>query len=241
MNKQINLLNTCPTAGDRAAGKVNPVHPLYCSKRKRIPSRDPRDRKIPPLPLSFSLTELAGSLGDFGTIIPLILAVALVSDVDPRYILLFFGIWFILTGLYYRLPIPLEPMKAIAVVVIAAGTTGGISAGEIAVAGLVLGAIFLALGYGRFFEIIERYVSQSVVRGIQLGLALLIFRSSAGFIIEDPLFFGIGIAVIVGFLLLVRFRGIPDLSSICVIAVGVVGGIMLSGLPPISLIPAPRW
>lgn len=194
----------------------------------------------PPLPLSFSLTELAGSLGDFGTIIPLILAVALVSDVDPRYILLFFGIWFILTGLYYRLPIPLEPMKAIAVVVIAAGATGGISAGEIAVAGLVLGVIFLVLGYGRFFEIIERYVPQSVVRGIQLGLALLLFRSSAGFIIEDPLFFGIGIAVIVGFLLLVRFRGIPDLSSICVIAVGLVGGIMLFGLPPISLIPAPR-
>jgi len=196
--------------------------------------------KIPPLPLSFSLTELAGSLGDFGTIIPLILAVALVSDVDPRYILLFFGIWFILTGLYYRLPIPLEPMKAIAVVVIAAGATGGISAGEIAIAGLVLGAIFLVLGYGRFFEIIERYVPQSVVRGIQLGLALLLFRSSVGFIIEDPLFFGIGIAVIVGFLLLVRFRGIPDLSSICVIAVGLFGGILLFGLPPISLIPAPR-
>lgn len=196
--------------------------------------------KDSPLPLSFSLTELAGSLGDFGTIIPLILAVALVSDVDPRYILLFFGIWFILTGLYYRLPIPLEPMKAIAVVVIAAGANGGISAGEIAVAGMILGVIFLVLGYGRFFEIIEQYVPQSVVRGIQLGLALLLFRSSAGFILEDPLFFGIGIAVIAGFLLLVRFRGIPDLSSICVIAVGLIGGIVLFGLPPISLIPAPR-
>ena len=196
--------------------------------------------KEPPLPLSFSLTELAGSLGDFGTIIPLILAVALVSDVDPRYILLFFGIWFILTGLYYRLPIPLEPMKAIAVVVIAAGAVGGISAGEIAIAGMILGIIFLILGYGRFFEIIERYVPQSVVRGIQLGLALLLFRSSAGFIIADPLFFGIGIAIIAGFLVLVRFRGTPDLSSICVIAVGLVGGILISGLPPLSLIPAPQ-
>ena len=56
-------------------------------------------------PLRFNLSELAGSLGDFGTIIPLILAVALVSDVNARYILFFFGIWFILTGLYYRLPI----------------------------------------------------------------------------------------------------------------------------------------
>ncbi len=193
-----------------------------------------------PVPFSFSLSELAGSLGDFGTIIPLILAVALVSDVNPRYILLFFGIWFILTGLYYRLPIPLEPMKAIAVVVIAAGAVGGISAGEIAASGLILGVIFLVLGYGRFFEMIERWVPQSVVRGIQLGLALLLFKSSAGFVIKDPLFFGIGIAIIVGFLILVRYRSFPDLSSICVIAVGFIGGILISGIPPVSLIPFPQ-
>jgi Molybdate transporter of MFS superfamily len=190
----------------------------------------------PPLPLSFSLSELAGSLGDFGTIIPLILAVALVSDVDPRYILLFFGIWFILTGLYYRLPIPLEPMKAVAVIVIA----GGISSGEIAAAGLVLGVIFLALGYGRFFAIIERWVPESVVRGIQLGLALLLFRSSAGFIVKDPVFFGIGIAIIVGFMVLAKYRSIPDLSSICVIGAGFIGGILISGIPPVSLIPTPH-
>ncbi len=194
----------------------------------------------PPLPFSFSLSELAGSLGDFGTIIPLILAVALVSDVDPRYILLFFGIWFILTGLYYRLPIPLEPMKAIAVVVIAAGAVGGISAGEIAAAGLILGIIFLVLGYGQVFSWIERWVPQSVVRGIQLGLALLLFRASAGFIVQDPVFFGIGVAIILGFILLVRYRGIPDLSSICVIGAGLLGGLILYGLPPLSLIPAPH-
>ena len=188
------------------------------------------------LPLKFSLSELAGSFGDFGTIIPLILAVALVSDVDPRYILLFFGIWFILTGLYYRLPIPLEPMKAVAVIVIA----GGITSGEIAAAGLVLGVIFLVLGYGRFFAIIERWVPESVVRGIQLGLALLLFRSSAGFIVKDPLFFGIGIAIIVLFIVLVKYRSIPDLSSLCVIGAGFIGGVLISGIPPVSMIPPPH-
>lgn len=196
--------------------------------------------KDAPLPLSFSLSELAGSLGDFGTIIPLILAVALVSDVDPRYILLFFGIWFVLTGLYYRLPIPLEPMKAIAVVVIAAGATGGISAGEIAAAGMILGVVFLILGYGQVFSWIERWVPKSVVRGIQLGLALLLFKASAGFIVQDPVFFAIGLAIILIFIGLVRYRHIPDISSICVIGAGLLGGIILSGWPPLSLIPAPH-
>lgn len=187
-------------------------------------------------PLRFSLSELAGSLGDFGTIIPLILAVALVSDVNARYILLFFGIWFIVTGLWYRLPIPLEPMKAVAVIVIA----GTIGSGEIAAAGLILGVLFLVLGYGRFFGIIEKWVPQSVVRGIQLGLALLLFKSSIGFVVKDPLFFIIGIAIIAAFLLLARYRNVPDLSAIVVIAVGLAGGIAIFGVPPVSLIPPPQ-
>ena len=188
------------------------------------------------IPLRFTLSEFAGSLGDFGTIIPLVLAVALVSDVNPRYILLFFGIWFILTGLYYRLPIPLEPMKAIAVIVIA----GGIGSGEIAAAGLILGVLFLALGYGRCFEVIEKWVPESVVRGIQLGLALLLFKASVDFVLKDSFFFVLGIAIIVAFIFLVHYKNVPDLSSICVIAVGVVGGIILHGIPPLSLIPAPQ-
>jgi MFS superfamily sulfate permease-like transporter len=187
-------------------------------------------------PMKFSLSELAGSLGDFGTIIPLIIAVGLVSDVNIRYVLLFFGIWFILTGLYYRLPIPLEPMKAIAVIVIA----GGISSGEIAAAGLILGIIFLVLGYGRLFEVIDRWVPESVVRGIQLGLALLLFKASADFVIKDPFFFIAGIVIIIVFLVLFRYRRVPDLSSLCVIGVGLLGGLYLYGIPAMSFIPAPQ-
>jgi len=190
----------------------------------------------PATPMKFSLSELAGSLGDFGTIIPLIIAVALVSDVNTRYVLLFFGIWFILTGLYYRLPIPLEPMKAIAVIVIA----GGISSGEIAASGLILGLIFLVLGYGHVFEVIDRWVPQSVVRGIQLGLALLLFKASAGFVVKDPFFFILGIAIVIVFLVLFRYRRVPDLSSLCVIGVGLAGGLLLNGIPPVSVIPAPQ-
>ena len=83
--------------------------------------------------MKFSLSELAGAFGDFGTIIPLILAVALVTTMNVGYMLLFFGIWFIVTGWYYGLPIPIEPMKAIAVVVIAEQ----LSAGEVAAAELI--------------------------------------------------------------------------------------------------------
>ena len=187
--------------------------------------------------IRFTLSEFAGSLGDFGTIIPLILAVALVAkDVNPRYILLFFGIWFIITGLYYRLPIPLEPMKAIAVIVI----SGSIGSTEIAAAGIILGVLFLVLGYGPLFATIERYVPQSVVRGIQLGLALLLLKASLDFVFNDPFFFILEIAIIIGFLQLSKCRSFPDLSALMVIGVGVIGGIMISGIPPVSFIPPPQ-
>ena len=127
-------------------------------------------------------------------------------------------------------------MKAIAVIVIA----GGISSGEIAASGLILGVIFLALGYGRFFEIIDKWVPQSVVRGIQLGLALLLFKGSAGFIFRDPFFFIVGIVIVFVFLVLFRYRRIPDLSSLCVIGAGLIGGLVMNGIPPISFIPSPQ-
>lgn len=204
--------------------RTNPMEPL-------VPLPD-----LSPPPLRFSLSELSGSLGDFGTIIPLLVAVALVSDVNIRYALLFFGIWYILIGLCYRLPIPVEPMKVVAVIVIA----GSVGSAEIAAAGLILGVIFLVLGYGRFFAIIEKRVPQSVVRGIQLGLALLLLRSSLGFVVQDPVFFLLGIAIIGCFTLFARSRAVPDLSAIIVIIVGVVAGIAISGIPPVSFIPPPQ-
>lgn len=187
-------------------------------------------------PLRFNLSELAGSFGDYGTIIPLVLAMAVVSDLDISYIFLFFGIWFAITGLYYRLPIPIEPMKAVAVIVIA----GTLSAGEIAASGLILGIIFLALGFGTVMAVLDRWIPRSVVRGIQLGLALLLFRSSATFLIGDPAFFVLGVAIIVAFFFLARRLSIPDISALVVIGIAAVIGMVQMGFPGFHIIGPPH-
>ncbi len=184
------------------------------------------------VPLRFNLSELAGSFGDYGTIIPLVLAMAAVSDLDISYIFLFFGIWFAITGLYYRLPIPIEPMKAVAVIVIA----GTLTAGEIAASGMILGLIFLALGFGNVMAVLDRWIPRSVVRGIQLGLALLLLRSSATFLIGNPAFFLLGVAIIVSFFFLARSFSIPDISALIVIVLAAVIGIMQLGLPGLHFI-----
>lgn len=193
-------------------------------------------------PLRFGIGELAGSLGDFGTILPLSLALAATGALGIGPVLFFLGIWFIITGYYYRYPVPIEPMKAIAVIAVSASMTGG----EIAAAGLVLGFIFFLFGFTDILEYIERYIPISVVRGIQLGLTLVLIKTAAGYILPDPGFFLLGATIIIiGFLVAYRFH-IPDLSAIAVIIVAVTAGILIHGIPPlttlsISLIEIPSY
>jgi hypothetical protein len=63
--------------------------------------------------LSFSIYELAGSVGDLGTILPLAIALAATDALSISPMLLFIGIWFIITGFYYRYPVPVEPIDSL--------------------------------------------------------------------------------------------------------------------------------
>ena len=184
----------------------------------------------------FNLSELAGALGDFGTILPLMFAVALVCNLNLGIILLFFGIWFMFTGLYYRLPVPVEPMKVIAVVAISSVLAGP----EIAAAGILLGLLFFFLGFGRWMYYIEKYVPNPVIRGIQLGLALLLLKSAGGFMLAAPAFFAFGIAVIALIFLLSYLGKVPDLSALVLLAIAVLIGIFLHGAPGLYMIRLPE-
>jgi len=102
-----------------------------------------RNEKSSPSNFRFTFEELGGAVGNYGILFSIILGVSLVSNMNLGYILLFFGLWYIIVGLYYKLPVPIEPTKVIGVVVIA----GGISQSEIVASGIILGVLFLALGY----------------------------------------------------------------------------------------------
>ena len=183
-----------------------------------------------------TLEEIAGSVGNFGTVLPFALGVALVSPVNLGTILLFFGIWYIIAGVIYRIPIPIEPMKAIGAIVIA----GGLGAGEIAAAGIICGILFLAIGLARGMHAVQKFIPVSVIRGIQLGLALILLRTAAGLMAGDLLISGISIAVILAFFAVTTVRkSIPDLSALIVIGIGIVAGITASGIPPVQLMPLP--
>ncbi len=115
-----------------------------------------------------NLSEVNGSLADLGTLLPLAFAVITVCNLPASGVLISFGAFYLATGLYYRLPIPVQPMKAIAAIAIA----GGASAAEIAASGMIVGLFLLVLGLTGWINRMARLVPQSILTGLQLGLGI---------------------------------------------------------------------
>jgi len=183
----------------------------------------------------FNLEEIAGAIGDYGTLFPIVLGVAFVSNLNLGHILLFFSVWYIITGLYYKMPMPVEPMKVIGAIVIA----GGLSKEEITASGMILGILFLILGFSKGMNFVQEKVPSSVVRGIQMGLALILFKTSINFIIKDSVLSIICITIIILFFIANKFIHLTDISAIVVILIGVMIGLQKFGIPQIRILPLP--
>lgn len=67
-----------------------------------------------------SLGEVSGAFGDLGTLLPLMLGAIAVAGLAPTPVLGGFALFYIATAAYYRLPIPVQPMKAVAAVLLTA-------------------------------------------------------------------------------------------------------------------------
>ncbi len=118
----------------------------------------------------FNLRELAGSMGDFGTLFPLAIGYIVVNGLNPAGFLVMMGLANIVTGIVYQLPMPIEPMKVLAVVAIAQGW----SPSMIYASGFSMGAIWLILAATNLIGWIAKITPKSVVWGIQVTLGILL-------------------------------------------------------------------
>ena len=116
----------------------------------------------------FNRNELAGAFGDIGTDLPLIVGMIHAASLDSASVLIMFGLMQIMTGVLYGLPMPVQPLKAMAVLVIAQRLSGEVLFG----AGLAIGALMLAMSLTGVLDWLGRVVPLSAVRGIQFGLGL---------------------------------------------------------------------
>jgi SulP family sulfate permease len=194
----------------------------------------------------FTLWELGGAFGDLGTLLPLLVALILVNNVSSTSAFLIVGLAYILAGLYYRVPISVQPLKAVAAIAIAAG----LSANVIAASGLLMAGLLLFLAATGTISIIARLFTKPIVRGIQLSVALLLMK--AGFVLSNkpdvfvgglgtsfgleetavPLGWLLAIASGILFIVFLRKRWLP--ASLAVLAFGFGVGVLLGPIESLA-------
>ncbi len=181
----------------------------------------------------FSLRELAGSMGDFGTLLPLAIGYITVCGMDPTGLLVMMGLANVATGLIYRLPMPIEPMKVLAVMAIA----GAWAPQKVYASAFAMGIVWLLMGATGAMTLVARWTPKTVVRGIQLSLGVLLAAKGLQMMSGWWLLGGAAVVIV---LLLRQSRYAP--AAIVLVALGIViaglrGELAALGAPSLSLPP----
>ena len=132
----------------------------------------------------FDRRELAGSLGDLGTLLPFAIGMVVINGLNPSALLLTMGLFYILAGLYFGVPTPVQPMKVIGAYAIATG----VDALQITAAGFLMSAFLLVLGATGVITMIGRNLPKPVIRGIQLSTGALLMVEGGRLILGNSAF-----------------------------------------------------
>ncbi|KAG0358764.1 hypothetical protein BGZ54_010297 [Gamsiella multidivaricata] len=189
----------------------------------------------------FRLGELSGSLGDLGTLLPIMLSLSLTGQVDLSASLIFGGLWNIITGLTFRMPMCVQPMKSIAAIAL----TNHMSIGSVMSAGMGVSAVVMFLGLTRTIYLVQKYTPMSVIRGIQLGTAISFGGKAADLVKQAKSFGGESwtwdnnyewacFAFIVVFIFYYRSKRIPTAMILFVIGL-IIAFIKLYTNPPLNV------
>lgn len=174
--------------------------------------------------IKFNRQEFSGSLGDIGTDFPLIVAMILAAGLHTPSVLIVFGLMQIFTGLIYKMPMPVQPLKAMATLVISQKIAGNVLLG----AGLAIGVVMLVLTLTGVLDKLTKFVPKAVIRGLQLGLGISLCLLSFKQYIPSGETMGYVLAAL-AFLIIILFidnKQYP--ASLLVIGMGIVYAILFN-------------
>jgi len=166
-------------------------------------------------------------------------AMILINKLSPTAVFLSFGLFYLIAGFYYRLPVPVQPLKAVGAIAIA--NPAMITESVIGASGIIFGAILLLLAISGTVDKIAKLFTQPVVRGIQLALGLVFLRKGIELIIGKNLFLSgvagrfaeyninliIGVTVFLLVLALLDNKKLP--AALAALAAGIIAGLVLGG------------
>jgi SulP family sulfate permease len=144
----------------------------------------PSCRRIMSPPYKFNRLEFAGSLGDLGTLLPLAIGMIMINGLEPSGLFLAVGMFYIFSGLYYGITVPVQPMKVIGAYAIAMG----LSTPQVLASGALIGLFLLIIGGTGAVTFIGKYTPKAVVRGVQLSTGTLLVTQGVKFMVGTSKF-----------------------------------------------------
>lgn len=144
--------------------------------------------------------EVAGSVADLGIFVPLTTALILVNGLDAGAVLVCAGLLVIAAGVAFRIPFPVQPLKALTALAVAQQ----VAPETINAAGIELGAILLVLTIGGLGTKLARWFTRPVIRALQLGVGIVLGIGAWRLVADPP----------------DVFEGVPARSWLLVLAVG---------------------
>ncbi|TIC91845.1 Molybdate transporter 1 [Colletotrichum higginsianum] len=129
------------------------------------------------------LAEISGALGDLGTLLPLMIALAVQRSIYLDSTLVFSGIFNVVTGAVFGIPLPVQPMKAIAAAAISRSEYGNIQ--TVMAAGQWVSLAVLVMSLTGLIRWVTRNVPVPVVKGIQLGAGLSLVMAAGSSLLRD--------------------------------------------------------
>lgn len=178
--------------------------------------------------------ELSGGLGDSGLLIPIAIALITLNGLSATAVFCGVGIAYVATALYFRVPVPVQPLKAFAAAAIALE----LDAATLAAGALLMSATMAGLALTGMASWLSARFPLVLVRGIQASVALLLAKAAidlaergnwAGLPAIEPAASTALALVACAFLLLAQRTVLP--GALIVLAAGAAVGLAVGGVP----------
>jgi hypothetical protein len=128
-----------------------------------------------------SIGEFSGAFGDLGTLLPILVALTKSKQISLTSSLIFGGLFNIIGGVWFDIPMCVQPMKSITAYALLAN----MEMGEIMAAGFFVSLVTLLLAVTGLLQKANSIIPKSLVRGVQLGTALPLITKGVDYILKS--------------------------------------------------------
>lgn len=166
--------------------------------------------------LFFLIRNFLGAFADGAVLFSLLVALSVSTNASPVVLLVTSGAAYLAAAFLFRIPMPVQPLKSLAI----AGLALGASQSEIRVGGAVLGFVCVCLTLCDVNRLAQK-VPASLIHGLQLALGILLISQGAKYargLADNPFqfFLLVGLVVVIlGFYFIPsRFSSFPLLGLV---------------------------